>query len=177
MEKQTLLGIYFFLLLSIAGNSLSAQNSIQVSATGHITAEIISAFSAVETSELNFGRFSPGPYGGEIILTPQGTISVLGSVAKGSGIHNAASFYLTGENSSTFSINLPRSPAVLTSTSDAKTMLVKNWVSTPAPGPGAGTLQEGAQTVYVGATLEVGTMNDNPVGIYTGTYTITFDFN
>ena len=102
---------------------------------------------------------------------------MVGSVAKGSGLHNAASFYLTGENSTAFSINLPRSPAILTCTSDAKTMLVKNWVSTPAPGHGAGILQEGAQTVYVGATLEVGTISDNPVGIYTGTYTITFDFN
>jgi len=29
----------------------------------------------------------------------------------------------------------------------------------------------------VGATLKVGTLTDNPAGIYTGTYTITFDFN
>jgi len=38
-------------------------------------------------------------------------------------------------------------------------------------------LENGAQTVYVGATLKVGSLIDNPVGIYTGTYTITFDFN
>ena len=56
-------------------------------------------------------------------------------------------------------------------------MLVSDWVSVPAPGPGGATLQEGFQTVYVGATLEVGTIHDNPVGVYTGSYTITFDFN
>jgi hypothetical protein len=56
-------------------------------------------------------------------------------------------------------------------------MRVTNWVSFPAPGPGVGTLQNGFLNVYVGATLEVGTLNDNPVGIYTGTYKITFDFN
>jgi hypothetical protein len=38
-------------------------------------------------------------------------------------------------------------------------------------------LADGSQTVYVGATLKVGTINDNPVGVYTGTYAITFDFN
>jgi len=30
----------------------------QVSATGHITAEVITALSAVETSQMSFGRFS-----------------------------------------------------------------------------------------------------------------------
>ena len=163
--------------MSYSGSLLTAQIPNQASVTGHVFAEVVVAFSAVETSQMNFGRFSPGPYGGEIILTPQGTVSVMGSVARGSGMHNAASFYLTGDNSATFSINLPKASAILTSTSDSKTMLVKNWVSSPAPGPGAGTLQNGVQSVYVGATLEVGTMYDNPVGIYTGTYTITFDFN
>ncbi|MGA9190077.1 MAG: DUF4402 domain-containing protein, partial [Methanosarcina sp.] len=127
--------------------------------------------------QLSFGSFSPGPTGGDIILTPHGTISVLGSVARGSGLHTAASFYLTGESSSAFSITLPKAPATLTSVSDARTMVVKDWVSWPASGPGSGTLQEGEQTVYIGATLQVGSIQDNPVGIYTGTYTITFDFN
>lgn len=168
---------FSLLFLLIISSSLKAQGPDQATATGHIFAEVITAFSAVETSQMNFGRFSPGPLGGEIILTPQGTISVLGSVARGSGLHNAASFYLSGDEKTTFSVNLPKSPAILTCTTDEKTMVVKNWVSVPAPGPGAGTLQDGAQTVYVGATLQVGTINDNPKGIYTGTYMITFDFN
>jgi len=59
----------------------------------------------------------------------------------------------------------------------ARTMTVEDWRSVPAPSPGAGMLENGAQTIYVGATLKVGSLIDNPVGIYTGTYTITFDFN
>lgn len=177
MKKQPLSLFGFLLLLSFAGSRLQAQGPQQASATGHVFAEVVAAFSAVETSQMNFGRFSPGPYGGQIILTPQGTVSVMGSVVKGSGIHNAASFYVSGDSYTAFSIALPKSPATLTNTSDAKTMIVSNWVSVPSPGPGAGTLQEGFQTVYLGATLEVGTLNDNPVGIYTGSYTITFDFN
>ncbi len=165
------------MLTVFPGIGLKAQGPYQASATGHISAEIITAFSAVETSQMNFGRFSPGPFGGQVILTPQGTISVQGSVVRASGIHNAASFYVTGDLNTTYSVSLPQSPAILTNTSNAKTMRVTGWVSHPSPGPGAGTLREGYQTVYVGATLEVGTITDNPVGIYTGTYTITFDFN
>jgi hypothetical protein len=174
--RNILLYIGFIFILAFPFKVWS-QSPFQATATGHISAEIITVLSAVESSQLNFGRFSPGPYGGEIILTPQGSISVLGSVSKGSGLHNAASFYLTGDNSTTFSVNLPSSPATITCTTEARSMVVKDWVSVPSPGPGAGTLKNGAQTVYIGATLEVGTLNDNPVGIYTGTYTVTFDFN
>jgi hypothetical protein len=56
-------------------------------------------------------------------------------------------------------------------------MRVENWLSIPAPGIGTGQLQNGFQVVNVGATLKVGTLQDNPVGIYKGSYTVTFDFN
>lgn len=165
--------ITFFLLAAVSRTN--AQFVGSASATGHVFAEVVSAFSAIETSQLNFGRFSPGPDGGEIILTPQGTISVLGSVSRSGGIHNAASFYLSGPNA-TFSITLPGS-VVLTNTADAKTMRLKNWVSVPSSGLAGGNIQDGSQTVYIGATLEVGPLAVNPVGIYTGSYSVTFDFN
>lgn len=177
MKKQALSYFSLILLLSVCIGRINAQSPQQASTTGHVFAEVIAGFSSIETSQMNFGRFSPGPYGGQIILTPQGSLSVMGSVVKGSGIHNAASFYVTGDSYTSFSISLPKLPATLTNTTNAKTMLVTNWVSVPSPGPGGGTLEDGFQTVYVGATLEVGMLSDNPVGIYTGTYTITFDFN
>ena len=177
MKKQALSYFGLILLLSVCIGRINAQNPQQASTTGHVFAEVIAGFSSIETSQMNFGRFSPGPYGGQIILTPQGSVSVMGSVVKGSGIHNAASFYVTGNSYTSFSISLPKSPAILTNTTNAKTMLVSNWVSVPSPGPGGGTLEDGFQTVYIGATLEVGMLSDNPVGIYTGTYTVTFDFN
>ena len=55
-------------------------------------------------------------------------------------------------------------------------MVIDNWVSVPVAGTGTGKLQNGFQTVFVGATLNVGSLKDNPVGIYTGSYNITFDF-
>jgi hypothetical protein len=154
-----------------------SQTTPSATTTGHILAEVVSTFTASETSQMNFGRFSPGPQGGEIILTPESNVSVIGSVYKGPGPVNAASFYVTGDAGASYTITLPSKPVLLTHISDAKTMQVKDWVSVPSPGIGAGRLQNGFQEVYVGATLEVGTLNDNPVGIYTGSYTITFDFN
>jgi Domain of unknown function (DUF4402) len=167
--------LIFFLHVTAVG--VTAQVTPPVSTSGHVTAEIIPVFSANEIAQMNFGRFSPGAEGGEIILSPQNTVSVLGSIFKGVGTHNAASFYVTGDIDAAFTITLPSGPVVLTNISNAKTMKIENWVSIPAPTIGAGKLQDGFQTVYVGATLKVGTLYDNPIGLYTGTYTITFDFN
>jgi hypothetical protein len=171
-------GFWFSLLCIFAATGLKgfSQASLPVSATGHISAEVIPVFSASETSQMNFGRFSPGPQGGRIILTPESTVSVIGSVYSGTGNHNAASFYVTGDMDAAYSITLPSSPVRITHMASAKFMTIDSWVSIPSPGVGTGMLQDGYQNVYIGATLNVGTMNDNPVGVYTGTYTVTFDF-
>lgn len=173
--KTILISLIF--VLPFFGIRSQGQSAPAASATGHIFAEVIPVFSASETSQLNFGRFSPGPLGGKIILTPQNTISVQGSVFKGVGSFNAASFYLSGDADAAFSITLPAEPVVLTNTASSKTMTVEDWSSSPPPGVGTGMLRDGMQIVNVGATLNVGTIHDNPVGIYTGSYTITFDFN
>lgn len=166
-----------FSLIVMSTGVIAAQTAPPVSVTGHVTAQVITTLAAVETSQMNFGRFSPGPQGGELILTPENNISVMGSVWPGSGTHNAASFYVTGDPGIAYTITLPAEPVTITHMGTARTMTVEDWISVPAPTPGAGMLEDGSQTVFVGATLKVGTLNDNPVGIYTGTYTITFDFN
>ncbi len=173
--KKLIFSLIMFVFGTEAG--VIAQVTPPGSATGHIYAEVIPVFSASETSQMNFGRFSPGPEGGEIILTPESTVSVLGNIFKGAGSPNAASFYITGDVDAAYTITLPSEPVVITNISDAKTMQVKDWVSIPSHDIGAGKLLNGFQEVYVGATLKVGTLNDNPVGIYRGSYTITFDFN
>lgn len=164
-------------LLITSGRSSNAQSVTGATVSGKIFAEVITVFSASETSQLYFGKFSPGPQGGEIILTPYNTVMVTGSVYTGPGIHNAASFYVTGDVDALYTITLPSMPSTLTNTTNAKTMLVTNWSSVPGPGLGMGKLENGFQTVFVGATLKVGSLYDNPPGIYTGTYSITFDFN
>ena len=177
MKRLRLNSISLICLLFAATVASEAQPPMSSTVTGHITAEVINTLSAIETSQLSFGKFSPGPQGGDLILTPQNTISVLGSVWPGSGTHNAASFYVTGDPGIAYTITLPASPVTISHMGTARTMTVEEWRSVPEATPGAGMLENGSQTVFVGATLKVGTLNDNPVGIYTGTYTITFDFN
>ena len=168
--------ILFFVLAALpilTGSKLQAQ----VRVTGHISAEVITSLAAMETAQLNFGRFAPQSAGGQVTITPQGTQSATGTIALGSGTHNAASFYISGESGALFSITLPNGPVSLTNTSNSKTMVVTNWVSIPPGGMGIIIPEKGSQVVSVGATLVAGTNNDNPVGIYTGTYSITFGYN
>lgn len=168
--------VQFFILLilfSISAGSSKGQSAV----TAKVFAEVIPALTAAEVTQLNFGKFSPETQGGSVLITPEGSRSVTGTVALTGGSHNPASFYITGEGGAAFSIVLPQQPALLTNTSNSKTMMVSDWVSIPPQGMGTGLLTEGSQEVKVGATLIVGSMEDNPVGIYTGTYSITFGYD
>jgi hypothetical protein len=173
MKKYNLILFVLVLLTSLPAGKIFAQSTV----TAQVFAEVIPALTATEVSQLNFGRFSPETQGGTILITPEGSLSSTGTVAISGGTHNPASFYITGEGGATFSIILPTGPAVLSNTGSSKTMQVANWVSNPASGTGTGLLAQGSKEVKVGATLIVGTMEQNPVGIYTGTYAITFSYN
>jgi hypothetical protein len=176
MKRFWIVYISAILVLSLTGKVTVAQSPSQVSATGQVIAEIVPVFSAHEASSLNFGRFSPGPEGGKIILTPEGTVSLIGSVYKAPGSFNPGSFLISGDADAAYSIRLPSTPVVLRNIMGSKEMVIENWMSIPGEGLGTGMLRDGYQIVNVGATLKVGTLEDNPVGIYTGSYSITFDF-
>jgi hypothetical protein len=177
MKRLGIRSISLITLYLVFAFAAEAQPAASSTVTGHITAEVISTLTAIETTQLSFGRFSPGPQGGKLILTPGSSISVMGSVWPGSGTHSAASFYVTGDPGVAFTVRLPSDPVTITHMGSARTMTVEEWRSVPEAEPGAGMLENGSQVVYVGATLNVGTLNDNPVGVYTGTYNITFEFN
>jgi hypothetical protein len=56
-------------------------------------------------------------------------------------------------------------------------MTVTSWMC-DTPRQGIMTLpSNGIRVVNIGATLIVGTIHDNPVGMYTGIYNITFNYN
>jgi len=59
MKKRYI--FYYSLLFSVCFHTdrVLAQAGTSASATGHVVAEIVPAFTATETSQLNFGRFSP----------------------------------------------------------------------------------------------------------------------
>jgi len=173
MKKKSLQQIALTLLVI----NLAVRVHAQASVTASMFAEVISALSATENAQLSFGKFSPEAHGGEIYLSPEGVRSKSGSVVLTGEGHKVGSFIITGEDQATFSITLPSGHLLLTNSNGARSMIVKNWVSTPAQGVGAGILKGGTQEVKVGATLVVGSIIDNPAGIYKGTYIITFAYN
>jgi hypothetical protein len=171
--KKILLSITGLLMIMVVSVKSQAQQSV----TAHATAEIIVALTATESATMNFGKFSPEGSGGEIRLTPNGVRTATGTVALSGGTYNPAIFNLSGQNNSSVTITLPTAPAYLTNSENGKTMEVGGWESYPAAGLGAGVLIDGVLNLNVGATLKVGTRSDNPVGIYSGTYSITFSYN
>lgn len=157
--------------------SFSSRAFSQASITAQAFAEVISALTATETSQLNFGKFSPEVQGGQVIVTPDGIRSTNGAVILSGGIAKSGIFYITGTPEAMFSIQLPNGPAVLTHQNSSKTMMVNNWISYPNAGNGTGVLANGQQFVYLGATLNVGSILDNPVGLYSGAFNLTFAYN
>lgn len=173
MKNIVLLYGSFILLLCFTISETKAQQIVSARAT----AEVIEALATMETAQLNFGRFSPETQGGIIIVTPEGMRTTQGTVILAAGTHNAASFYITGQYEATFSISLPLGAEILRNVTNEKTMSVSNWKSSPDQGIGVGKLVGGEMTVNIGATLTVGDMKANPVGIYAGTYSVTFAYN
>lgn len=155
----------------------SGQVWAQASVTAQAFAEVIEALTATETAQLNFGRFSPGVAGGEVIISPDGLKSAQGSVMLSGGSSSPGQFTITGAPDATFSIQLPEGPVELLHLGSNQTMTVNEWTSNPLAGNSSGTLNEGFEIVSVGASLVVGSIENNPVGIYTGSFSLTFAYN
>lgn len=162
----------FFLLYFIFSQAKSQQ-----SVTAQVYAEVIEALAANEDEALNFGRFTPGNKGGAIIVTPQGLRTVEGTVVLAGGVYNPGHFFVSGAPGTTFTIRLPDETAVLVHRLSGNTVQVEDWVSEPPSGGNPVTLPNGSCLISIGATLIVGPLDDNPVGLYAGTYLLTFAYN
>jgi len=168
--RKIFLSIIFLILFS----EIKSQESVKARAL----AEIIQVLTATETSQLNFGRFSPETQGGKIVLSSDGVRTSEGSIILVSSLYNSGSFYLTGEYDATFTITLPSAPEYIENDVSHKTMKIDNWRTYSVnDNSGIYKLDKGSAIVRVGADLNVGNMIENPVGIYRGTYSITFSYN
>lgn len=176
--RNRLLPILLFVLITVCGNSrLNAQTNPQASVTARATAEIITSISALEGAILNFGRFSPEEAGGEVVISPDGSRYSSGMVVLSGGLYNQAIFYITGQPEYNVAISLPTMPTLLTNLLNGKTMQIHKWTASPSLESEVVLPSNGALDLNLGATLTVGGLNDNPVGVYSGTYIITFSYN
>lgn len=149
----------------------------QVTATATATATIVATLTITKVNDMNFGNVSVSATAGTVILTPAGSRSATGGVTLPAvpGTVTAASFNVVGEGTYAYTVTLPTTNLTLTRNTGTETMIVNAFTSTPSGA--AGALTGGAQTVTVGATLNV---NGSQVpGVYvSGTpFPVTVNYN
>lgn len=169
MTRNLIITLLFSLLISVSGMA-------QATITANAFAEIIETLTANETNQLNFGRFSTHD-GGDITINPDGLRTIQGSVNGVASPYGPGIFLITGAPEASFTLQLPDGPAVLFHSETNKTMFVENWVADPPVENGPSVLTNGNMVVSIGATLSVGSYDENPVGIYSGTFQLTFAYN
>ncbi len=154
--------------------ALSVGAIAQATATATVSATVITPISITNTANMNFGNVAvSATTAGTVLLTPAGGRTAGGGVTlpAATGTVTAASFTVNGSGSSTYAITLPS--AAVTLTSGAATMTATLFTSNPS---GTGTLASGAQTLNVGATLNVAA--GQTAGSYTsGTFDVTVNYN
>jgi hypothetical protein len=149
MKNMTKVLALAAIILGFAANSFA-----QVTATASTSATIITPIAITKDVDMNFGNIAVSPtLGGTVVLPTTGARTLTGGVTLPvvTGTVTPASFTVTGEGNSTYSITLPSS--AITLSSGSATMTVENFVSTPS---NTGALNNGTQVVKVGATLNVG---------------------
>jgi len=146
--------IIYLLFVPVLCSVFASTSYAQVTATASSTVSIITPIAITKEVDMNFGNIAISPtLGGTVVLPTSGNRTMTGGVTLPvvSGTVTAATFTVSGEGNSTYSITLPTSAIVLSSGSG--TMTVENFVSTPSS---TGTLSGGNQEIKVGATLNVG---------------------
>jgi len=141
------------------------------SATANVSASIVPAISISKDTDMNFADVVAGGSAGTVVLSAAGARSVTGgaTVGNSAGVA-AASFTVSGDPSSTYSITLPSSATI---SSGGNNMTVNTFTSSPS---GTGTIGGGGtQSLTVGATLQVGA--NQVQATYTGTFDVTVAYN
>ena len=158
--------------------AFSAATFAQVDATATATATIVTPIAIANAGDMNFGNIAVSAAGGTVILDPDGTRSITGGVTLPStvGTVSAAHFDVTGTPSYTYTIVISGAPLTITHTTiPANTMTVVGFVSNPS---GTGTLSAGgAQTIDVGATLNVGASQVGGTYVSGTPFTVTVNYN
>jgi hypothetical protein len=165
----------FAIALLITG--FSAKSFAQASdyATATAAATIVAPISITKTIDMEFGNIAVGATDGTVVLDPAGSRTPTGGITlpAATGTVSAASFDVEGEGTYTYAITLPAS-VVLTRQTGTETMTVNAFTSTPSA---IGTLLGGAQTLTVGATLNVSTGQVPGNYVSSAPFTVTVNYN
>lgn len=148
----------------------------QVTDAATATSTIITPIAITKQVDMNFGYVAVSSINGTVVLSPAGSRSKTGGITlpQVAGTVTAASFKIDGADTSTYSITIPSGDYTITRSGSAETMIVNTFTSTPS---NTGVLNNGTQTVSVGATLNVG--GSQVAGVYTNTtgFDVTVNYN
>lgn len=158
----------FSLLAAVfATVSTLSVSATAATATGNASANVLTPIAIAQGTALNFGTFA-GNGAGTVVMTAAGVRSATGSVLLTSGVTpSAASFTVTGTGSATFGVTYPASFNVTNGTGGTMPVTVT--------GAATGTLVSGTVALPVGGTITVAA--NQAAGAYTGTYTMTVEYN
>ena len=136
---------------------------------------IVADITLTKDADMNFGDVIAGGTTGTVVLPASASPSrsVTGGTTLGNSTSvTSATFTVGGDASATYSITLPSSD--ITITSGANSMIVNTFTSSPSS---TGALDgSGLQTLYVGATLNVGASQATGSD-YTGSFDVTVAYN
>lgn len=149
----------------------------QATATATATATIIAPITIANAVDMNFGNIAiQAGTAGTAVIAPAGTRTRTAGVSlpNTTGTVTAASFTIGGEDVYTYSITIPSSDYTITEPATNETMIVNTFTNNPSA---TGTLLGGAQTLNVGATLNVSSAQSP--GIYTNNngFDVTVNYN
>lgn len=153
------------LILASLGLSASA---LAATADGTANATVLTPIGITAGDTLEFGTFSANSAGTVVVALDGSRSSTGGVLLVPGGTVRAGTFNVTGSGNQTFAISYPGS-VKLTRSGGSETMALQ------VSGPATSALESGSKTISVGGTLTVGA---NQVGgSYTGTYTMTVEYN
>jgi hypothetical protein len=166
--------LFFVLLLSVV---FTTNTFAQATATATVTATIIAPITIANAVDMNFGNVAiQAETAGTVVIAPAGTRTRTAGVTLPSttGTFTQASFTVGGEGVYTYSITVPSTDYTITDQVSTATMIVNAFTVTPS---GTGTLTAGAQTLNVGATLNVDAAQTP--GVYTNLtgFDVTVNYN
>lgn len=178
LNRRALKAVALASTLALGGIGLVG-NAQAASAVADTSAEVIVPIAITKVADLSFGRFAANPGGtGSVIISNSGVRSFSGGVvaAGTAGTSSAAQFNVTGDGASTYSISIANT--VLSKDLDTMALAITSDLTGGNVITGtetAGTLTDGAQSIYVGGTLSVASAQ--AAGTYAGTVTATVEYN
>ena len=166
--------LFFVFLLIVV---FTTNTFAQAMATATASATIIAPITITSAVNMNFGNIAvQAGTAGTVVIAPEGTRTSTAGVTLPSttGTFTQASFTIGGQGVYTYAITLPSADYTITDLNSAATMIVNTFTSTPS---GTGILTAGAQTLNVGATLNVSAAQTP--GVYTNAtgFDVTVNYN